>query len=82
MLNSRNVFALISRGKLFILIPLFSFNDPPLIGVFPTDELSAIWIEEKVASFTHLLKNELCKCGLISMPHEYAFRLSNSCFAY
>ena len=43
----------ISRGRLFILAPLFSLNGPPLLVRVPTDKLSAILIDEKVTSFTH-----------------------------
>ena len=76
-----NFFVVISRGKLFILSPLFSVNGLPLLGVVPTKKLSAIWIKEKVMSFTHLLKIKVCECGLIIiiMQHE-SFWLSEFVF--
>ena len=42
-------FAVTSRGRLFVLNPLFSFNGHQLL------QLSTILSEEKVTSFTHSL---------------------------
>ena len=42
-----------SNFKRKTVYPLFSFDGPPLLGAVPTDKLSAIWIEEKVTSFSH-----------------------------
>ena len=42
----------ISRGGLFLLTPLVSFNGPPLAGAVTTDKPSESWIQEKMTSFT------------------------------
>ena len=51
-------FVIMSRGRLFILIPLLSFKGPPLLDAVRTEKLSAIWIEDEVTSFIQKLKSK------------------------
>ena len=48
----------------------FSCNGQPLHGAVLTAKPSESWIEEKVTSFIHYLKKEVCESRLISMRHE------------
>ena len=51
------MYATISKENLFIDDIFFSFNSLPLLGVVLRDKPSGSWIEEKMTSFTHQLKN-------------------------